>query len=225
MPVGAAGRCCGRTNRDPYRPSARSLLIRVVGGAALGKGRCYPRPDEPKSASPTGSGVPGSVEFRWARLLCGEVSEVHHRHHLQSTGVELAPSSRLCLAVLECGLRPGGRSTRRASRSSPGGEAAEGEQAPAPSSGRAARTRSRETWHRTCTKPCSEPAPRRRGSQDPRSTRPALPWLPGGGPKNRTPGSGDTSATTQSVSRLPRGDGNRGRPDRTPLWLPAGRDV
>jgi hypothetical protein len=227
MPVGAAGRWCGRTNRNPCRPSARSLLVRLVGGAALGKGRCHPRPDEPQSPWPTGPGVPGSVEFRWARLLWGEVSEVPHRHPLQSTGVELAPSSRLCLAVLGCGLRPGGRSTRRASSSSPGGEAAEGEQAPAPSSGTPGRTLSRDTWHRTCTNLCYE----QRGEGGPKipgalagcesgkqvlnscqacppSTRPrsfvvvrrALPCLPGGGPKNRLAGSWNTSRTTPSSS-------------------------
>ena len=53
--IGAAGRCFGRTNRNPFGPSDRSVLIRLVGGTALEKSRGHPIPYEPKSAQPTGS--------------------------------------------------------------------------------------------------------------------------------------------------------------------------
>src|SRR5229473_7064194 len=53
--MGAAGRCFGRTNRNPFGPSDRSVLIRLVGGTALEQSRGHPTPYEPKSAQPTGS--------------------------------------------------------------------------------------------------------------------------------------------------------------------------
>ena len=53
--LGATGRCFGRTHRNPFGLSDRSVLIRLVGGAALEKSLSHPTPYEPKSAQPTGS--------------------------------------------------------------------------------------------------------------------------------------------------------------------------
>ena len=67
--IGAAGHYFGRTNRNPFGRSDRSLLNQAFGGTALKRSRGHPSSYKPKSHTPTGSGLLESAEFRLARLL------------------------------------------------------------------------------------------------------------------------------------------------------------
>ena len=101
--VGAAGCCFGRTDRNPFGPADRWLLIGCVGGAVLQRRLGHPRPYEPKSAQPTGSlSLLGGVLTGAPPWL--EAFEVHQRHYPNCTSGGRAVSRRRRVAVRRCGV-------------------------------------------------------------------------------------------------------------------------
>ena len=100
---GAPGCCFGRTDRNPFGPADRWLLIGCVGGAVLQRRLGHPRPYEPKSAQPTGSlSLLGGVLTGAPPWL--EAFEVHQRHSPNCTSGGRAVSRRRRVAVRRCGV-------------------------------------------------------------------------------------------------------------------------